>query len=231
MLLASLVPTSLLVFAVLVQDARVSRPQTIAPAQPESAVPAWPVWPGEGRAVRGTAEQLDGARWTFGARWIPGVEADRPKLRTTLTYRFTPTFTAGVEYNPLANDVGPIANWVAMTETDTRPALIVGTSSDRIGTSHGRAFYATFSKDLETWTGLPVAPYAGVSYGTFDDELVGIGGLRIRWSERITTTHLWDGHDLHHVIETPLGERATLGLVVVDLDGHVDVGVTFSIGF
>lgn len=169
--------------------------------------------------------------WTLGVRWIPGIDVDRPKLRTTLTYRFAPTLTAGVEYNPLADDVGPIANWLAMPETASRPALILGTSSDRIGTPHGRAVYATLSKDLEAWTGLPIAPYAGASYGTFDDELVGIGGLRIQWAERVSSTSMWDGHNLHHVLETTIGDRHTLGLVVVDLDGEVDVGVSYSIGF
>lgn len=118
-----------------------------------------------------------------------------------------------------------------MTETDERPALILGTSSDRIGTGHGRAFYATLSKDLEHWTGLPIAPYAGVSFGTFEDELDVIGGVRVRWSEDWSSTHLWDGENLHHLVETNVGETQTLGVVVVDLDGAVDVGVTWSIGF
>lgn len=118
-----------------------------------------------------------------------------------------------------------------MTETAQRPALILGTSSDRIGTPHGRAFYATLSKDLERSTGLPIAPYAGVAWGTFDDELVGIGGVRVRWHERFSTTSLWDGHNLHHIAETPLGDRATLGLVVADLDGEVDVGLSISVSF
>jgi hypothetical protein len=108
---------------------------------------------------------------------------------------------------------------------------MLGTSSDRIGTSHGRAFYATVSKDLEAWTGLPIAPYTGISYGTYDDESVWIGGVSIRWSERWTSTHLWDGHNLHHLIDTTIGESQTIGLVVVDLDGRVDVGVSYSIGF
>src|SRR5512134_2438884 len=116
-------------------------------------------------AVRGTAEGEAQRRWTFSARWIPGVDVDRAELRTTLSYRFLPTLTAGLEYNPLANDLGPIANWLAIEETGSRPALIFGTSSDRIGTPHGRAIYGTFSKDLTAWTGLPIAPYAGASFG------------------------------------------------------------------
>ena len=107
----------------------------------------------------------------------------------------------------------------------------MGTSSDRIGTPHGRAFYATLSKDLEEWTGLPISPYAGTSYGTSDEEWIAIGGLTVRWTERWTSTHLWDGHNLHHLIETSLGERQTLGLVIVDLAGAYDLGIAYSVGF
>jgi hypothetical protein len=167
----------------------------------------------------------------FSARWIPGVAVDRAELRTTLAYQFTPRFSAGIEYNPLANDIGPIANFLAVPEEGDYPALILGTSSDRIGTTHGRAVYATLSKDLEAWTELPAAPYVGLSYGTFDDELEVIGGLYIRWTEDFSSTHSWDGHNLHHLLELSVNERMTAGVVVVDIDGAYDVGVTLSIGF
>ena len=138
---------------------------------------------------------------------------------------------AGLEYNPVANDLGPIANWLALPETDARPALIFGTSSDRIGTPHGRAIYGTFSKDLEEWTGLPIAPYVGASFGTFDDELVGIGGLMIRWSERWSTTSMWDGHNLHHLANWAFPEGSSLGLVVVQQDDDYYFGASFSTSF
>ncbi len=81
-------------------------------------------------------------------RVIPGV-VPRAQFRNTLTYRLHPRLTTGVEFNPRAAEPGdrvnPLANWVAMTETTQRPALIIGTSSDRIGTPRGQSFYATFS--------------------------------------------------------------------------------------
>ena len=91
--------------------------------------------------------------------------------------------------------------------------------------------YGTLSKDLYAWTGLPIAPYAGLSFGTYDDELVGIGGASILWFESFTTTSLWDGHNLHHLLEVPVGDRQSIGVVVVDVDGEGDVGVTYAIGF
>ncbi|MBK7875145.1 MAG: hypothetical protein IPJ77_05260 [Planctomycetes bacterium] len=162
---------------------------------------------------------------------MPGIDVDRARWRTTLAYQVTPTLSAGLEYNPIAEDVGLIANWLALPETDDAPALIVGTSSDRIGTPERRAVYATLSKDLEGWTNLPIAPYLGLSYSGYDEEVDVIGGVMVRWSEEWSSTHIWDGHNLHHLLETTFEERHTVGLLVVELDGAYDVGLTYSINF
>lgn len=164
-------------------------------------------------------------------RSIPNIPVERARLRSTLAYRITPRLQAGLEWNPLAEDVGPIANWRVWDEDAARPALILGTSSDRIGTDHGRSFYASLSKDLEPWTGLAVSPYAGLAYGEFDSEWVAIGGLVVRWSERWTSYHMWDGHNLHHVLETTLNERSSMGLVLAHVDGGNFLGLSFSTSF
>ncbi len=69
----------------------------------------------------------------------------------------------------------PLANLLAIRETGNRPALVLGTSSDRIGTLSGQAFYATLSKNLKRETGLPIAPYGSVVYGTDEDRVRPIG--------------------------------------------------------
>jgi len=81
------------------------------------------------------------------------------------------------------------------------------------------------------WATVVRPPYAGVSYGTFDDEAVFIGGLAIQWSQRWSTTSLWDGHNLHHIIEAGIDEQQMIGVVIVELDGKYDVGVSYSISF
>lgn len=169
-------------------------------------------------------------RWIFGSRFVAGIPVDRARLRTTLAYRITPALQAGLEYNPLDDDLGIIANWRAIDETEHRPALLVGTSSDRIGTDSGRSYYATLSKDLEGVLDLPIAPYAGIAYGEFDDELVGVGGLSVRWADDVTSYHMWDGHNLHHVVEKAFG-RHSVGLMLVDLDGEYYAGLTYSVSF
>ncbi len=157
---------------------------------------------------------------------------DRARQRYTLLYRFHPRFQAGIEYNPVGDgDVGLLANWVAFSETATRPALIFGTSSDRIGTTDGRAVYATLSKDIKNATGLPLAPYIGTAYGGFDHDWEVVGGLRVRYDERISSLHLWDGENLHHVLSSSFGSRYSGGVVLAEQDGDYFLGLTFGVEF
>ena len=170
--------------------------------------------------------QADEYRWTYSVRVIAN-QIDRATWRNTLTYRFHPRFTAGVEYNPLAGKVSPLANFVALTETHRRPALIVGTSSDRIGTPSGQSFYATFSKNLRHATGLPIAPYVGVAYGTFEDRLRAIGGLNINLNERWSSTILFDGVRVHPLVNYTRG-RHQFGVI---FERGRNPGVSYSISF
>ena len=135
-------------------------------------------------------------RWTFGTRFVSN-QIDRAKWRNTLTYQLHPRLSVGVEYNPLAGKVSPLANYVALTETKNRPAIILGTSSDRIGTPSGQSFYATFSKNLKRETGLPIAPYVGVAYGTYENRFRVIGGLNINFGKGFGSTILFDGVRVH----------------------------------
>lgn len=133
--------------------------------------------------------------------------------------------------NPLDGDVGPLANLLVMEETGRLPAVILGTSSDRIGTDEGRAIYATASKNLEALTGLPVAPYAGASFSTRTENVLGIGGLTVFWSGTLSSQHLWDGRNLHHVLNWRADDGLTVGLVVAEQEGEYFAGVALSWAF
>ncbi|HPF12675.1 MAG: hypothetical protein H6829_07225 [Planctomycetes bacterium] len=146
----------------------------------------------------------------------------------TATTAVTPSLFVGVEFNPLENDLGLLANWRVFDETEQLPALIVGTSSDRIGTPSGRAYYATLSKDLSGWTGLPVAPYVGLAFGEYDDAWETIGGMAIRWMPRVSSTHSWDGHNLHHQLDYAPGNGQRLGIVVAQQGSKQYVGVSLG---
>lgn len=175
--------------------------------------------------MSGTGEETK-LKWTYGVRVIAN-QIDRARWRNTLTYRFHPRLTAGVEYNPLAGNVSPLANIVAVTETAKRPALIFGTSSDRIGTPSGQSFYATASKSLERETGLPIAPYVGLAYGTYEDRLRPIGGINIYYRRRWSSTVLFDGVRVHPLLNYTHG-RHQLGLI---FERGRNPGVSYSVSF
>jgi len=144
-----------------------------------------------------------------------------------LTYQLLPRLSVGIEYNPLAGKVSPLANFVALTETKNRPAIILGTSSDRIGTPSGQSFYATFSKNLKRETGLPIAPYIGVAYGTFENRVRVIGGLNISFSKGFSSTVLFDGVKIHPTFNYSYKQQQ---FGVIFAQGK-NIGANYSISF
>ena len=165
-------------------------------------------------------------RWTYGARLIPNT-IDRARWRNTLTYQVTPRLSVGVEYNPLAGKISPLANFVALTETAKRPSVILGTSSDRIGTPSGQSFYATASKNLERETGLPIAPYVGIAYGTYENRFRVVGGLNIYFRERWSSTVLFDGVRVHPIVNYSRG-RHQFGVI---FERGRNPGFSYSVSF
>jgi hypothetical protein len=151
----------------------------------------------------------------------------RASVRTTLTYSFHPRLSAGIEYNPRANEVAPLVNFLVLTETAKRPALMVGTSTDRIGTPSGHAFYVTVSKNLRELTGLPVAPYVGAAYGTYEHRLRPVGGLSIFLGKGFSILATYNGVQVHPLLNYSRG-RHTLSLIMVQ--GR-DPGMSYSVTF
>jgi hypothetical protein len=160
---------------------------------------------------------------------LEGIPADRARIRFTVSYSVTERFSLGLEANPKDDDYRPIANYRVWDETDWRPALILGTSSDRIGTPSGQAYYAMLAKDIQAWTGLPVAPYVGTAFGEFEDEWELLGGLRIRWLPRLSSTHLWDGENLHHLADWEWDGGYRTGIVVAQQDDEYYAGVSLGL--
>jgi len=139
-----------------------------------------------------------------------------------------PRLSLGVEHNPRSSDTNPLANWVAVTETTRRPAVIFGTSSDRIGTPDGQAYFVTVSKDLGSVIGWPLAPYVGASHGTFDDRTRAIGGLRARFGRGWSSTVIYDGEEVHPTVDFRFAGRHVLTAMWVATE---DFGLAYSVAF
>lgn len=167
-------------------------------------------------------------RFAFSVRAIPGT-VDRARVRSTLTYRVTPRLQAGVEVNPLSTRerVNPLVNWLALPESSRMPAVIVGTSSDRIGTPGGQSFYATASKSLKRETKLPIAPYFGLAYGTNQDSLRMIGGINVGFTESLGSMVIFDGFNVHPLVNFSHGRHVLTFLLV----RGQKPGLSYSISF
>lgn len=109
--------------------------------------------------------------------------------------------------------MSPLANVVLVGETNRRPALIAGTSSDRIGTPSGQSFYLTVSKDLRRELGIPVAPYVGVAYGTYEDRARAIAGLNVDFGRGFSSLTIYDGVRVHPTLSYSHG-RHGLSLIL-----------------
>jgi hypothetical protein len=96
---------------------------------------------------------------------------------------------------------------LALPETERRPALILGTSSDRIGTPEGQSFYATFSKNLKSETRLPIAPYAGVAYSTYEHRWLPLAGLNVFFTKNFSSLVIYDGVRVHPMLNYARGRH------------------------
>jgi len=155
-------------------------------------------------------------------------QVNRAAVRATLIYRWHPRFHIGVEYNPKVGEVHPLITFIPVTETKNRPAVIIGLSSDRIGTPKGTSVYITASKDLQHWTGLPIAPYAGVVWSSYDKKVRAIGGLNVRLPHRFTTLIQFDGVKVHPSLTYTFNDTHALTFLMIR---GTRPGVTYTYSF
>ena len=118
-------------------------------------------------------------------------------------------------------------NWLAVPESSKGPALMFGASTDRLGTPSGRAYYATVSKNLQAWLRVPIAPYAGAAYGTYDDRLRAIGGVNVSVTERFSAMVTYNGEDIHSIVSLTQGPQ-TFSLLY--LNGG-DLGAAWNVAW
>lgn len=170
-------------------------------------------------AVRGTA---DDARWELSHRYLTG-QIDRATHRTIVMRQLRPDLKAGIEWNPLADEVGFVANWRAVGETERRPAIIFGTSSDRIGTPEGQSYYVTVSKSVHR----RFAPYVSASYSSYEERMLYPFGVNVALGERWSAMVMNDG--VHtHLSATYVWDRFAVTLLAVE---RKDLGVTLGTRF
>lgn len=118
--------------------------------------------------------------------------------------------------------------FIPVTETKNRPAIIFGISSDRIGTPSGTSVYLTASKDLQHWTGLPIAPYGGIVYSSYDKKFRPIGGLNIRIRNNLTSLIQFDGVKVHPSLTYTFNDTHALTFLMIR---GTRPGMTYTFSF
>jgi hypothetical protein len=143
------------------------------------------------------------------------TELERPRWRFTLTYRVLERASVGIEYNPVAAEVAPLATVFAFFETEYRPALFLGTSSDRIGSPEGtQSYYATAAKALPR---VPVSVYGSLAYSEWDEGFNVPFGAELSVWRGLTTRYMYDGEQ-SHVLLNWFGDRYGVSVMAVWLD-------------
>lgn len=142
-------------------------------------------------------------------------------------YRLVPRLNVGVEWNPGANEVGPLANLFLFMESHYRPALSLGTSSDRIGTEAGTtSVFLTAAKRFPS-PRVPLSGYVSLNWSETDEGFnVPFGGT-LYLGDRYDLRGMYDGQRTHLLASGTFGRWTVSGLWV----WLEHFGVALSTGF
>lgn len=131
----------------------------------------------------------------------------------------------GIEYNPEAEEFGPLFTWFLVTEEDRRPALFLGTSSDRIGSPEGtQSYYLTAAKHHPAW---PVSAHVSLSYSEWDGGFNVPFGANVELGKGFSLQPMYDGQRSHLLLHYNR-ERYGVSLLWVWLE---EAGISFNVGF
>ena len=152
--------------------------------------------------------------WNLSARYVD-TTVDRARWRLTASYRVFQIAQIGFEFNPVATEIAPIATVFVLTETDVRPALFLGTSTDRIGSPEGtQQYYLTASK-LATFA--PVSAYATITYSEWDEGINFPFGAEWYLPGGFSLRGMYDGNQPHAMVNW-FGDRFGASVMAVWLD-------------
>ena len=164
------------------------------------------------------------SKFSVSLRYVD-LELDRPRWRSTLNYALHRRLTLGVELNPAADEVGPLATLFLKTEDHRWPAIFLGTSSDRIGSPKGeQSYFLTAAKHHPRW---PVSAYVSLNYSEWDEDFNFPFGVEVELPRGFSVRPMYDGQRTH-LTANYSGERWGASLLWVWLERW---GLAFSARF
>ncbi len=163
-------------------------------------------------------------RYTFSQRYVD-TSVERARWRSTANVRVHPRLQLGVEFNAVAEEVGPLVTLFLTTEGPRVPGVFLGTSSDRIGSPPGeQSYYMTLAKSIPE---LGLATYATVNYSEWDDEINFPFGATLALGRGFSVRPMYDGAETHMLLNYDM-PRATISFLWVWLE---EPGISVSFGF
>jgi hypothetical protein len=161
---------------------------------------------------------------TFSLRYVD-TSLERPRWRATANWRVIPRLQVGAEYNPVAGEIGPLVTCFLLTEGENRPALFLGTSSDRIGSPEGKqAYYLTLAKYLRL---ARTSPYVSLNYSEWDEKWNVPFGANVELGGGWSVQPMYDGQRTH-ALATYAKDRYSASLIWAWLER---AGVAMAMGF
>ena len=146
-------------------------------------------------------------------RWID-IDVDRARYRATLTRRAHPRLSLGLEFNPGAAEIGPLATLFVRTESNAWPAISLGTSSDRIGTPEGNASVFLTAAKRSPFLAVPLSGYLSLNWSEFDEAFnVPFGGT-LHLGEVFALGGMYDGQRSHGLLRAMRGSWSATALWV-----------------
>jgi hypothetical protein len=163
-------------------------------------------------------------KWNISGRYVDtGLE--RPRWRFTANYRLLSRLQIGVEFNAAAREIGPLVTWYWLTESHARPAIFLGTSSDRLGSPPGtQSYYLTVAKHIPR---MPLSPYASLNYSEWDREFNFPFGMNIALPQNFSVRPMYDGARSHLLLSHQY-RRLSASLIYV---WYERVGMAAAVGF
>ena len=146
----------------------------------------------------------------------------------TLNYAVINKLLLGVEFNPAAPEFVPLANYIVFTETDVRPAVFIGTSSDRVGSPpKEQAYFLTIAKRLPK---VPVSAYATINYSEWEHGFNFPFGASLDLGRGFAVRGMYDG-DLPHLMLNYYYRGHSLSLMYISIEQSQRFGIAMSASF
>lgn len=122
----------------------------------------------------------------------------------------------GLEFNAQVSELSPLATLFLVHESEKRPGLFLGTSSDRIGSPEGRqAYYATAVKSVPA---VRLSANATLNYSEWDEAFNVPFGASVDLGRGFAVRYMYDAVRSHALLDRSLNDRWGMSLMAIWLE-------------